>query len=96
MTTTYCVILNEPSEEIPRNAHALFENTYQLSDSCVLVRAGDVTARGVAAALGLRPADDDECGDDQPSGVVFSLNGSFSGYNSSSLWDWLTADQASA
>ena len=84
---TFVVVLNKPDADVKeRVAQSFPSSSYEISPVCFLVRSSE-NARFVAEVAGVRPRDEAEEG--TPLGVVFSLNGSFSGFNDVGLWEWL-------
>ena len=80
----YIVVLEEPSpikaEEIVRR---MFSDAYKIRDGVFLV-AHDGIAEDVSVSLGIKDDSHPEI-----TGSVFKLNGSYSGYASAAMWDWL-------
>lgn len=61
---------------------------YKATDTFYLV-ASDELAQDIATTIGIRPDERAETSTVTP-GVVFRLNGLYSGYFSRSLWEWLS------
>ncbi len=94
METVYCVILSStPPEDFASTVRSTYPDMYRLSESAFVV-ATDDPIRNVATQLGVRSDPD---GDERPPnpGVVFSLNGSFTGWHDPRLWTWLRGHRAS-
>ena len=82
---TFAIALNEANPDIVERIERKYPDHYRITDTSFLV-ADDTIAEKVAMAVGIK-------GDDRienARGVVFKLNGAYSGYSSRSLWDWLT------
>ena len=78
----FAVLLDQPSQDaVQRLNDAYPENTYQVTDTSLLVRTSDL-AEDIAVSAGIK-------GDRIAPGVVFKLNGSYAGYSSRALWEWL-------
>ena len=84
----FAVLLDEPNPvAIQRLTEAYPGNTYEVSNTSVLVRAEGL-AEAVAKAAGIK-------GDDRTvTGVVFALNRAYAGYSSRALWAWLAEAEA--
>ncbi len=92
MSNIYCAILKEPSDSTDDYVEQEYPDShYKLSDTVYLIDS-DETARQVAVNLGIRPQRKGERAD--VGGVVFSLNGSYSGFTSKRLWAWLNSHPA--
>ncbi len=81
----FLVYFRDPLSEERRQGIAedgLVQDVYALSDHDMLVRSEIADPRALAALMGFK-------GDDKHAGVILKLNGSYSGYYSPSLWDWL-------
>ena len=82
---TFAVALNETNPDVAERIEGKYPDHYRITDTLFLI-ADDTIAERVATAVGIK-------GDDRiesAAGVVFKLNGAYSGYSSRSLWDWLT------
>ena len=62
-------------------ASSMTDDVYQLSDEVLLVRADFDDPKSLSGLLKLSR--------DGDAGVVFKLNGSYSGYHDKTLWSWL-------
>ena len=83
---TFAIVLNEANLDIVERIERKYPDHYRITDTSFLV-ADDTIAEKVATTVGIK-------GDDRienARGVVFKLNGAYSGYSSRSLWEWLTA-----
>ena len=82
---TFAIVLNETNPAVAERIEEKYPDRYRITDTSFLV-ADDTIAERVATAVGIK-------GDDRienAAGVVFKLNGVYSGHSSRSLWDWLT------
>ena len=91
---TYLIVLTCPTDEGPgsnvfNQIQEKYPNHLQLSSSSILVRSQQA-ADQIAKGVGLK-GDDRE---DGATGVVFKMNGVYSGYASRSLWGWLGEAEA--
>ena len=81
------VMLQAPDPTVITRLKERYPSHYKATDAFYLV-ASDEIAQEIATTIGVRPG---EGSDEQPAvpGVVFRLNGLYSGYFSRSLWEWL-------
>ena len=82
--SVFAVVLNEPNAEIEQRLRERYPNAFSLTDTFHLVQDQTIT-ENITVNIGLK-------GDDrvEPArGVVFRLNGSYSGYTTRALWEWL-------
>lgn len=80
----FAIALNEANPDVVERIEGKYPDHYRITDTSFLV-ADDAIAEKVAMAVGIK-------GDDRienARGVVFKLNGAYSGHSSRSLWDWL-------
>lgn len=80
----YIIVLEEPSD--PKNEETVrrqFSDAYKIREGAFLVSHSGI-AQDIAVSLGIK-------GTDNPTmtGAVFKINGSYSGYASRAMWDWL-------
>ena len=61
---------------------------YEVNETFFLVRSPEI-AEKVAFAAGIKGKDQVE----DALGVVFKLNGAYSGYAPNSIWDWLNTEE---
>lgn len=81
----FIVVFREPIADSAVVNNALIADTFQLSDSAILVRSSLDKTQHLAALLrmsGEEPA--------PPVGVVLKLEGSYYGNYEQPLWDWLS------
>ncbi len=87
-TPTYVAIFEEPiPEDIVKRAEEVVDpgNVYRLSDTVLLLRLGEESTENLGNVLKLS--------EQATTGVVFRLNGSYTGYHYEALWDWLKVGQ---
>ncbi len=80
----FAIVLEERNVDVEQRIGEHFRRPYQINDVVFLVE-GDFIAGDVAISAGIK-------GDNRiegAHGAVFRLNGSYSGFASRSLWDWL-------
>lgn len=86
----YAIILEEPIT--PQGEYAIqsvYPDAYKVREGVFLVHSEDI-AQDIAIAVGIKTKDDGS----NMSGVVFKLNGSYSGYAARAMWDWLRQKEA--
>ncbi|MGI9250233.1 MAG: hypothetical protein ACR2PR_03430 [Pseudohongiellaceae bacterium] len=88
LTCSIDSIDNGPGAEIIKNIKKRYPTHYPVGNNNYLVRSKEVAAQ-VANNVGLKG--DDKV--DDATGVVFKLNTTYSGYESSSLWDWMELEE---
>ena len=85
----YAVALDSPAPGVEGRLKDRFANVFKHTDTLLLVVGGaSDLSEDVAVAAGIK-------GDGREvNGVVFRLNGSYSGFTKRTLWEWLqdTAD----
>lgn len=84
----FAIVLSEDNPEVAQRIGEEYPNSYSLTKTFFLVQSNSI-AEDVAVAAGIK-------GDrkiENARGVVFKLNGSYSGFTRSSLWDWLQQAQ---
>ena len=82
----FAVILISPNEEI-RDRIASYRH-YPISDTCYLVSSNEIS-EDIAIGIGLK-------GENRVSdalGIVFKLNGAYSGYSYKSVWEWIAQQE---
>ena len=85
-TPTYVAIFEDNIPEgVVERAEGIFdsENIFRLSDTVLLLRVDLEGPKTLGNVLDLA--------DGAHTGVIFRLNGSYSGYHYEKLWDWLKA-----
>ncbi len=84
MAKMYAVALDSPDATVGERLRTKYDKVFAYTDAFYLVVGGvnDVTD-DVAVAAGIKSDRR------QASGVVFRLNGSYSGYAKRALWEWL-------
>ena len=84
--STFAVILNEPNDEVvARLKEAYPEPDHLELNRTVYLLAGDLLIENVIERLGFKG----ENAIDDAVGIVLRLNGTYSGRNYRSVWDWL-------
>ena len=90
--STFAVILNEPNDEVvARLKEAYPEPDHLELNSNVYLLSGDLLIENVIERLGFKG----ENAIDDAVGIVLRLNGTYSGRNYRSVWDWLACAEAS-
>ncbi len=82
----FVAVFNEPIQEDSLACITNAAKIHQLNDHTVLIESSVARAGALSELLGMT---DDAEGHEPQHGVVFKLNGSYGGYWSQSLWDWL-------
>ena len=80
----FAIVLDSANATVEDRVEREFPGCYSINKTAFLV-SSDGLAETIAATVGIK-------GDDRvedASGVVFRLNGTFAGYSSRALWDWL-------
>lgn len=80
----YAIVLDAPEPKVEDRLKQHYDNVFKHTDTLLLV-VGNVNdvSENVAVAAGVK-------GDHRlASGVVFRLNGNYSGYTKRTLWEWL-------
>lgn len=80
----YAVALDQPEPAVEGRLKQRYESVFKHTDSLYLVVGGvNDVSEDVAVAAGIK-------GDAREvNGVVFRLNGSYSGFTRQTLWEWL-------
>ncbi len=81
----FVVIYREPISNSSVVNNALIADTFQLSDTVLLIRSSLDKTQHLAALLRMSGEEPDS-----RIGVVLKLEGSYSGYYEDPLWDWLS------
>lgn len=84
----HAIVLSEANAEVSTRIEARYPQHYALNNTFFLVRSDKITEK-VAIDVGIKG---DERIEDAL-GVVFKLNGTYAGYASRALWDWLTIEE---
>ncbi len=83
----FVVALDNPaSTKFKERMHESYPTNFQYTDLLFLVQDDNIS-EVVAKTLGIKVDDDAER---LASGVVFRLEGAYSGYTTRALWDWLS------
>lgn len=80
----YAIVLDAPEPEVEGRLKQHYDNVFKHTDTFFLV-VGNVydVSENVAVAAGIKGEQR------RASGVVFRLNGSYSGFTKRTLWEWL-------
>lgn len=84
----HAIVLSKRNDEVTRRIRKNYPTCYKLDRSCYLVRSSDL-CQSVAVKSGIK-------GDDRVEsavGAVFRLNGTYAGYASTSLWEWMANEE---
>ena len=81
----FIVVFREPISDSSYANNALIADTFQLSDSALLVRSTLDSPRHVRTLFQMSGEETDP-----KLGVVLKLEGSYAGYDEDPLWDWLS------
>lgn len=84
----YAIVLSAPNQDVAARVSTAYPQHYQLNPSTFLVRSPKIS-ESVAVEAGLK-------GDNRVGpalGAVFKLNGAYSGFAASALWEWLKAEE---
>ncbi len=88
--STFVIILAETNQEAVKVKIA---NTYhdycRIADNCFLISSTEISDE-VATSIGLKGTNRIE----GANGIVFKLNGSYSGYSYRTIWDWMDRAEA--
>ncbi len=89
----FLITFQEPIEPgVKKRVEVAFSNeVFTLSDRLLLVRTSIENTKDLSSFFDLAGE-----GEDPTTGVIFKLNGSYYGYHSSSLWDWLAKGRESS
>ena len=82
--TIHIVVLTRPNADVVARLKERFPGSHQVTDACYLVQSRDIT-QDIATSVGFKGQDRV----DDAAGVVFRLNGAYSGYAARALWEWL-------
>ena len=83
----FAIVLRVPNEDVQELIGAKYPARYELNKTFFLVKS-ESAAKTIAVNVGIGG---ENCVEGV-NGVVFMLNKSYSGFTSSSLWDWLEPD----
>ena len=82
----FCVVLGSPNEKVSERIQAY--RNYPISDRSYLLSSSEISGE-IAKVIGLQG--DDRI--DDALGIVFKLNGAYSGYFTKSVWEWLSNEE---
>lgn len=80
----HIVLLTEPNDEVAARIKEKYPECHQVTDTGFLVQSREIT-QDVAMKAGIKGENRVE----DAGGVVFKLNGAYSGFASRALWEWL-------
>lgn len=80
----HIVLLTEPNDDVAARIKEKYPDCHQVTDAGFLVQTREIT-QDVAVNAGIKGDDRVE----EATGVVFKLNGAYSGYAPRALWEWL-------
>ncbi len=84
----HAIVLQQEDAQVAAQVKEHYSFNYEVNEKCFLVRTEDISEK-VANTVGIK-------GDKQipgATGVVFKLNGSYAGYASSGIWEWLAIEE---
>lgn len=80
----YAIVLDAPEPEVEARLRQHYGNVFKHTDTFLIVVGNvDDVSESVAVAAGIKGQHR------RTSGVVFRLNGSYSGFTKRTLWEWL-------
>lgn len=82
------IVLQEENDQVLNRIVKEYPNHYQINSTSFLVSTDEISEK-VATRIGI--VGDDRIKDS--SGIVFRLNGAYSGYASRAVWEWLTVEE---
>lgn len=80
----HIILLTTPSADVIARIEEKYPNHHQVMEGCYLVQSKELT-QDIAVNVGLKG----EGRVEDVTGVVFKLNGAYSGYAARTLWEWL-------
>ena len=83
----HMIVLSRPNDAVASRIQETYPDNYEITHTCCLVQSKDISQK-IAVTVGIKG----ENRIDNATGVVFRLNGAYSGFASRALWEWL--DQA--
>ena len=84
----HAIVLQQENAQVAARVEEHYSLNYTVNEKCFLVRTDDISEK-VATTVGIK-------GDKQlpeALGVVLKLNGSYAGYASSGIWEWLAIEE---
>ena len=81
----HIVLLTQPNKEVVARIRKAYPDRHQVTTTCFLVQSKQIT-QDIAINIGLKG----EARVEGAVGVVFKLNGAYSGYATRALWEWLS------
>ena len=84
-TQIFAIVLPKTNQEVIKRIKDNYpDRYYEVSDTFFLISTDSLT-NSIAEAIGIKG----EKRIEKASGIVFKLNGAYSGWASRSLWEWL-------
>ena len=83
----HAIVLTDHSDEVVSRIKRKYPKCYTVNDDCFLVRSNELT-QDVAIAIGIKGEDRVK----DVGGVVLKLNGAYSGFAPTALWEWLSIE----
>ena len=83
MPDIFLIVLPEKSEKTEKKIKTFYPKSHHQYSDTVFLISTDALTRSIAVNTGVRDKDSSS------SGVVFKLEGSYSGLADPSLWEWL-------
>ena len=80
----HIVLLTKRNADVAARIQTAYPGHHQVTDTCYLMQSQQIT-QDVAINVGIKGQNRVE----GAVGVVFKLNGAYSGYASRALWEWL-------
>ena len=80
----HMMLLTRPNASVVARIKERYPGHHQVTETCYVVQTKELT-QDVAIKAGVKGPDRV----DDASGVVFKLNGAYSGYAARTLWEWL-------
>ena len=85
----FAIVLKEPNQQVLDRVDAEYPDSFNLSPTFSVARGGDLT-ESVAVKVGIKGENKAR----DAGGAAFLLQGSYSGYTTRSLWEWLERDES--
>ena len=84
-TDAFAIVLNDPNPDYIADIKSKYPNHYEIADNCILVADELILGANASSVSDRIEMDGDHMG------IVLKLNGSYSGYNYKTLWDWINS-----
>ena len=86
----HAIVLQQENAEVAARVEKHYSLNYAVNEKCFLVRTDDISEK-VANTVGIKGKGDQQIHD--AIGVVLKLNGSYAGYASPGIWEWLATEE---